>query len=280
MTRYSALALLLLAASPANAAEKTVDRTFQVSPGGTLIVDADSVSVRVSAADTNQVSVRMTARGSDEDLTTAKLEAFQKGEEVTVVMRLREGRSWFGRLFQDSEGQIQITVPKRFGINVQTSGGSVELTGTAGTARLRTSGGSITVRNVDGTVEAKTSGGGILADTIRGDVDANTSGGSVRLLHIDGKISGRTSGGSVQCSLVGLNRGILATTSGGSIEITLPQSTTANIEASTSGGRISTEFPLAKSEQDDHHIEGSINGGGAPIVARTSGGGISVNAGD
>jgi hypothetical protein len=46
MTRYSAIALILLAASSAHAAEKTLERTFTVSPGGALIVDADSASCR------------------------------------------------------------------------------------------------------------------------------------------------------------------------------------------------------------------------------------------
>jgi hypothetical protein len=97
-------------------------------------------------------------------------------------------------------------------------------------------------------------------------------------LNIDGKISGRTSGGGVHCSLVGLNRGIVATTSGGSIELTLPRSTTANIEATTSGGQITLELPVAKTRQDDGQVTGSVNGGGERIVLRTSGGGISVNA--
>ncbi len=280
MTRYCAIALILFAATAADAAESTVEKAFKVSPGGTLIVDAESASVRVSAADTNQVSVRMIARGSERELSAAKLEAFQKADEVTVVMRLREKRSWLWGFLWNSEGQIQITVPKRFGVTIHTSGGSVELTGTAGAATLHTSGGSITVRNVNGNVEAKTSGGGILAETIRGDVDANTSGGTVRLLHIDGKISGHTSGGGVQCSLVGLNRGISATTSGGSIELTLPRSTSGSIEATTSGGQIRSELPIAKTKQEDAHIEGSINGGGQRIVARTSGGSISLNAAD
>jgi DUF4097 and DUF4098 domain-containing protein YvlB len=278
MTRYAAIALLLLAASPAGAADKTFERTFKVSPGGMLIVDADGASVQVSAADTNEVSVRMTARGTESDLATLKLEATQTGDEVRVSMRRQGNGSWFRGLLGNREELIRVTVPKRFGIDVDTSGGSVELTGTAGAAKLHTSGGNISVKNVNGNVEAKTSGGGILADTIRGDVDANTSGGTVRLLHIDGKISARTSGGGVHCSLTGLNRGILATTSGGSIELTLPRSVTANLEATTSGGGIRSELPVATTRQDDGHMEGSINGGGQRIVARTSGGGISVNA--
>ena len=89
MTRYSAIALFLLAASSAHAAEKTLERTFTVSPGGSLVVDADSASVQVSGGATNQVTVRMSAHGSDEDLATMTLDAFQKGDGVTVTMRRR-----------------------------------------------------------------------------------------------------------------------------------------------------------------------------------------------
>jgi opacity protein-like surface antigen len=59
MPRILAIALILLVASPAQAADKTLDRTFAVSPGGSLVVDADGASIRVSGADTSQVTVRM-----------------------------------------------------------------------------------------------------------------------------------------------------------------------------------------------------------------------------
>ena len=129
----------------------------------------------------------------------------------------------------------------------------MELTDTIGPASLHTSGGDIVAKNVNGNVEAHTSGGEISADTIRGDVDASTSGGEIRLLHVDGKIRGQTSGGSVHCSLVGTNRGISASTSGGSIELTLPRATTGDIEATTSGG----EFEFRASSRDDG-ISGTV----------------------
>jgi DUF4097 and DUF4098 domain-containing protein YvlB len=154
----------------------------------------------------------------------------------------------------------------------------VALTGTTGSAGLHTSGGDISAKNVNGNVEAKTSGGGITTDAIRGDVDANTSGGDVRLLNVDGKIRGQTSGGDVQCSLVGINRGILVTTSGGSIRLTLPRAITASFEASTSGGEFSSELAMLTAEQRDGYAKGSINGGGQPINVRTSGGDISLRA--
>jgi DUF4097 and DUF4098 domain-containing protein YvlB len=276
MTRYSAITFVLLAASSADAADKTVERTFTVSPGGALIVDADSASVRVSGGDTNRVTVRMSLRGSEDDLGTVKFEAFQKDDGVTVTMRRREKHSWFKWGSWNVDAKIEVTVPRRYAIDIQTSGGSVELTDTIGRAKLHTSGGDIVAKRMNGNLEAQTSGGGILADTIRGDVDANTSGGDVRLLHVDGKIHGQTSGGSVHCSLVGLNRGISATTSGGSIQLALPRATTASIEAITSGGDFSSDLPVTTEKRQDGHFKGSMNGGGQRIDARTSGGDISL----
>jgi len=279
MTRYSAIALILLAACPAGAAEKTVERTFTVSPGGSLTVDADSASVRVAGGTTNHVTVRMTARGSEEDLASMKFDAVQKDDAVTVTMR-RGKEGWFKWRSWNGEGNIEVLVPERFGIRVHTAGGSVKLTDIIGPVSLHTSGGDIVAKNVSGNVEARTSGGGITADTIRGEVDASTSGGDVRLLHVNGKISGRTSGGSVHCSLEGSNRGISASTSGGSIQLILPRSITADIEATTSGGEFDSELPVAMTQRQDGHVKGSINGGGQRIDASTSGGGISLRAAD
>jgi len=277
MVRFSTIAFVLLAAGAASAAERKFERTFEVSPGGVLTVNADSASVNVSAGDTNQVRVTINVRGEDEDLAKATLDASQKDDGVTVIMRMRAKDSW-SQHSPIMDGRINVTVPKHYGIDVRTDGGSVELVNTVGSARLRTSGGGIVAKNVDGNVEAKTSGGGILAESIRGDVDATASGGDVRLVHIDGKIRGQTSGGSMKCSLVGTNRGISATTSGGSIQLSLPKDTTANFEATMSGGKFSSDIPFTATERRDEYVSGSINGGGETIEVRTSGGGVSLSA--
>ena len=64
MTRLLAVALVAIAAGSAQAAERTLDRTFAVAPGGTLVVDADVASVRVSGGDSPRVVVHMTYRAS------------------------------------------------------------------------------------------------------------------------------------------------------------------------------------------------------------------------
>ena len=280
MTRHLAIAVVLLAASSVHSAEKTLDRTFEVSPGGTLTVDADSASVRVSGTDSNQVKVRISTRDSEDNLANTKLEAVQGADGVTVTLRRERKFSWFNWGSWNGDQRIEVTVPRRYSVNVRTGGGGVDLRDTTGSAILRTSGGDVTAKNLTGNVELRTSGGTIFADSIRGDVDANTSGGDVRLLQIDGKIRGNTSGGSVRCSLVGANRGVLATTSGGDIELTLPRGVAGNLDASTSGGDITTDLPVTTTPLKDDHVRGSVNGGGQPIEARTSGGNIRLRVAD
>lgn len=269
-----ALPLAFLSTTSVHAAEKKLDRAFTVAPGGTLTVEADGATVRVSGVDTNQITVHMSAQGSEKDLADTTLEAAQAGNGVNVTLRRREKGGWFSWRSWSSEERIEVTVPRQYLVNVRTGGGGIELQDTVGAATLRTSGGDVTARNVNGNVELRTSGGTIVADAIRGDVDADTSGGDVRVLRIDGKIDANTSGGSVRCSLVGANREIRATTSGGDIELILPRGTTGNVEATTSGGDVSSSLSLTSSTQKDGRLEGLLNGGGATIYAHTSGGSI------
>src|SRR6187549_360083 len=174
MSRLSAIALVLIAAGSAQAAEKTFDRTFTVSPGGELVVDADGAGVHVTGSDGNKVVVHIVVRGSEKELADLKLDAVQKDNGVTATLRKsKQGMfSWGG---WSSEQDIHVTVPRRYMINVRTGGGSIDLKDTEGTASLNTSGGDVSAKNVTGKVKLRTSGGSILADAIKGDVDADTS---------------------------------------------------------------------------------------------------------
>src|SRR5436190_8485429 len=190
---------MLLAAGSTQAADKTLDRTFPVSPGGTLTVEADAGEVRVKASDGNQVVVHMVFHGSEKELAKTILDAVQKDNGVTVTMK-KDSHNWFSFSWGDSSADelIEVTVPRNYLVNARTGGGSVELRDTVGAASLHTSGGDISAKNVTGNIELRTSGGSIQADSIKGDVDADTSGGDVRVERIDGKIKANTSGGSVR----------------------------------------------------------------------------------
>ena len=324
-------ACLLVASLTAQAAEKRLDRTFTVAPGGRLTIDSDGSDLRVEGTSGNQVEVHILIKGSDRLLERMQLTADQAGNDVAVVAKrdINKWTDYFGSWSQD--GKVEVKVPRSYNIDIRTSGGDIlvgqlqgdaraktsggdihvtEVTGPVemqtsggdvrieqiqGNARLNTSGGDIEVAHVTGDLDAKTSGGyihlddisghvvartssgNVIANGVRGDSDLKTSGGDIRAT-IDGKIAAHTSGGDVTAELVGANRGISVSSSGGDLTVRVPKETTGALDAATSGGTVRTELPVTTTELGEHKLTGTINGGGNTIYARTSGGSIKLLA--
>jgi len=328
----SLLGICLVACSfAAQAAEKRLDRTFSVAPGGRLTIDSDGTDLRVEGTTGSQVVVHILLKGSERSLERMTLSADQTGNDVAVAAKHGSGKwtDWFGGWNVD--GQIEVQVPSDYNIDIRTSGGDIKVGKLNGNARGRTSGGDIQVADIHGPVEMQTSGGDIrieqvegatrigtsggdieiarlngdleaktsggyihlddvvgrvvartssgnvVARGVRGDSELKTSGGDIRAT-IDGKIAAHTSGGDVTAELVGANRGISVSSSGGDLTVRVPKDTKGELNAATSGGSVRTELPVTTTEMGEHKLTGTINGGGSPIYARTSGGSIKVLA--
>jgi DUF4097 and DUF4098 domain-containing protein YvlB len=208
------------------------------------------------------------------DITVEQLQGTARGKTSGGDILVKEIH---GPLeMQTSGGDVrveQIDGDTRLG----TSGGDVDIVRVNGNLDAKTSGGYIHLDDVVGTVVARTSSGDVIARNIRGDSELKTSGGDIRAT-IDGKITAHTSGGNVTAELIGANRGISVSSSGGDLTIRVPKSTTGQLDASTSGGSVKTELPVTTTEMSEHKLTGTFNGGGNPIYAHTSGGSIKVVA--
>jgi DUF4097 and DUF4098 domain-containing protein YvlB len=246
------------------------------------------------------------------------IEVSQDGANVTIRCRgnpsWRSSWSLFSRGYKN-EARYTITVPAKFnsrlktsggeirvqdltgdtqantsggglrfahlhgGLDATTSGGSIHLTDGEGTLKVHTSGGGIDVATGSGSLEATTSGGGIRVKDFNGPTRVNTSGGGLSLEHLVGEVHGSTSGGSIHAVLSApLGEATKLTTSGGGITVRLPENEAFNLDASTSGGSVRSEFPVASIGKAGHsHLKGTVNGGGKSVVLHTSGGSIQVN---
>lgn len=317
-----------LLATVADAAEKRLDRTFKVMPGGDLNVKVNSGNIKVKGSNANQVVVHMLATGSQNYLDQLKLSADASGNTVSVVAE-HESQSLFGWLRMGSHRiEVTVEVPRQFSVDLKTSGGDLDISQVSGTVIGKTSGGDIRLSQLAGSVRAQTSGGDVTAEHIegdtwvhtsggrikaesidgkldvgtsgggihlgningdtvahtssgdfsvagiRGDSDLSTSGGDIRATSLDGKIRVHTSGGDIDVELVGANRGIDASTSGGDITLRLPANTGAAVDARTTGGSVRSDLPVTTADFGKKSLKGKINDGGESIQARTSGGDI------
>lgn len=283
-------ALLIVSASWAD----TVERTFQVAPGGTLTLDTDlgSIDVRSVPGDRVRVRVEREARSGDDDDFHLSFE--QSGDDVRIEGEAPDSWGWRG--WNRFRVHFEIEVPEHYDLNLDTSGGSIEIAALTGDVDCRTSGGSIRVADVDGRVDCRTSGGNIDIGRVEGSVMAKTSGGNVHIDRSGGSVVAKTSGGNVTVDEVygaieatTSGGGVRATltsqpradcrlvTSGGPIEVRLADAVAVDLDAKTSGGKVHVDMPVTvQGTVGRTTISGRINGGGPQLYLRTSGGSIHV----
>ena len=271
------------------------DKVFTVQEGGEVIVDADAGTVKIDSWDKNEVSVVVEIEGTDSRADKYKVDFKQEGNTIHVTGKIRD-RSFFKWHVGNLEAYYTIYTPKKFNTTVKTSGGNVEsknLIGKAdyntsggnikaekmeGETSLSTSGGNVDALNIKGNVDAETSGGNVVCENITGNVKGYTSGGDVEFVGIDGRVKGGTSGGGVKVNVTGENKGIDVETSGGDIEIIVKQGIGADVDAETSGGSVDCDLPVTvHGKVRESELHGTINGGGNPIKATTSGGSIRIS---
>jgi hypothetical protein len=94
---------------------------------------------------------------------------------------------------------------------------------------------------------------------------------------VAGTIRGSTSGGSVSASLPSVSDSVTLTTSGGDVTLRVPADAAFDLDAATSGGSAGCELPVTiTGKKSGSRLKGQVNGGGRPVVLRSSGGDVRV----
>ncbi|MCJ8294207.1 MAG: DUF4097 domain-containing protein [Colwellia sp.] len=249
--KYAPIALFLMAGG---LQAKTYNEELNVAAGGLLKLETDVGAIDIDTHAKDTVLIEVNISGKDEDKMQVNIN--KSGDNVSIHGELN--RSGFGFGSTSIRVTYKITLPENYNIDVNTSGGSIE------------------IENLTGKVEAYTSGGSISVEEIVGDVNIKTSGGSLDLDNIIGKINAKTSGGSIKLKLPkNPTEDSKLKTSGGSITAYLAKDVAVNLTAKTSGGRVSSEFAVNGSISK-RKIEGTINGGGPELVLKTSGGSVRI----
>lgn len=287
---------VLAGMSEGQSGERKFEKKFSVTSGGILSVTTEVGSIVVTGGAAGEVVVVAEMEGRDRDMKEFEVTAEKTAKGVDVAGRFMKERRWFWNS-RDLEVHFSIQVPHEYGVTLTTSGGSIDIRNIKGDAKGGTSGGSLSVADVEGDVRLNTSGGSVKVErgkgllllqtsggsikvtTHEGDVDAQTSGGSIKIVDVEGKVQAETSGGGIAAELRGANKGATLETSGGSIDITIPESTAADVDLSTSGGWVTCDIPVSvKGKIDETSVRGTINGGGNVIRAHTSGGNVHLRA--
>jgi DUF4097 and DUF4098 domain-containing protein YvlB len=232
---------------------QTYNERFDVTPGAKLQIKTDVGSIEINTHSQNTIELKIMVDNDEDELFTYTTDL--DNGSLSVIGKLNSRQRWAKNL----QVKFILSIPQEYNVDLNTSGGSLNIENLVGELTARTSGGSITVGNIKGDTKLHTSGGSINTQTISGNLDAHTSGGSINVT-IDQQLTADAS----------------LHTSGGSITASIFESVQMDIHAATSGGRVSTNFVVDGSSKKQS-IKGKINGGGPLLTLKTSGGSVRIN---
>jgi len=138
---------------------------------------------------------------------------------------------------------FEINVPRNAMLTLNTNNGGISIDDFRGTAKFHAKNGGLSLNNVGGDLKGETTNGGVTVN-VKGD-------------HWDG------SGLDVETRNVG-------------IRLNLPQGFSAELEAGTTHGNLSIDFPITVQGRIGRHLETTLGSGGPKLRAITTNGGVSI----
>lgn len=162
-----------------------------------------------------------------------------------------------------------------------TGSGSIAFDRIGGTARISAGSGSIEGNEVVGRLEATTASGHIRVRQLDAGGEIQTSSGGMDLDQVTGDLTAHASSGSITVGgvLAAQHRWDLSSSSG-SIHLSLPEQTTAQVRLWTSSGGLSVNHPTSSQTTLGRHTWEGVIGRGTPtgwLTASTSSGSIHLN---
>ena len=222
-------------------------QTYALTPDGRIELDNINGPVHISSWDQNQVKVdAVKYADTKERLDEAKIEIDARNDSISIRTKYPDhNQSWnWGSHNNPASVEYTLTVPR--------------------TARLDE------IKLINGSLDVTGMSGEVNASCINGRLEAHDLSGRARLSTINGRLDARF--GQLASISVELN------SVNGSVELTIPSDSKAELEAETVSGGINNDFGLHVNHHNfvGHDLRGELGSGGAHIRLKNVNGRIEI----
>jgi DUF4097 and DUF4098 domain-containing protein YvlB len=222
-------------------------QTYALTPDGRIELDNINGPVHISSWDQNQVKVdAVKYADTKERLDEAKIEIDARNDWISIRTKYPDhNQSWnWGSHNNPASVEYTLTVPR--------------------TARLDE------IKLINGSLDVTGMSGEVNASCINGRLEAHDLSGRARLSTINGRLDARF--GQLASNSVELN------SVNGSVELTIPSDSKAELEADTVSGGINNDFGLHVNHHNfvGHDLRGELGSGGAHIRLKNVNGRIEI----
>lgn len=234
-----------------------ISRQFAVGAGGELKLQVRHADLKIRVQPGDQVYLRA------EGLTESDLEISHSGSLIQVLQRKGGHSGW-------RDASIELTVPARFNLDLDTGSGDVRVDGNLeGTLKVNTHGGDVSFDDILGEADIRSSGGDIEGGSIEGNSTVRTLGGDIELGSVGGALELSTHGGDIEVDRVA--NSLKARTMGGDVRV---GDVDAEAELSTMGGDIVVGRVSAWASLDTKGGDIELAAATGEVSAKTAGGDI------
>ncbi len=236
------------------------NKTFPVTAKPDFRLVTDDANLNIVSSDAKQIRVTVTTRGwkIPDDV---KVVERQEGDHVNVEVRMthKDHVSWgFNRSIR-----VDVSVPRETNLDLRTGDGNVGVDAVKGAAHIQTGDGNVDLNGLDGSLNAGTGDGNL---KVHGRFDELT------LRTGDGNMSIYVEPGSKPTSSWAMRTG------DGNLDLHLPDGFSADVDAHTGDGRITSDLPISTSGQlRENELRGKLNSGGNTLELRSEDGTIRLS---
>lgn len=234
-------------------------KTYNVAGNPELSVDTNDGEIRIHASDRKDIEAVVVSTGEKIGPSGVRITDTQEGNRINLTVKLT---NHWGIQWRRRSVRIEIETPRESNLNLHSGDGNIRALEVKGAVHIETGDGDVEAAGTDGTLQAHTGDGNIRVEGIYSALDLHTG---------DGTISAEAKQGSRMNSRWALRSG------DGNIELRLPESFSAEVDARTGDGHIELDFPVTvNGSVRESSIRGKMNGGGETLELRSGDGNITV----
>lgn len=256
--------------SGSNQQPESFQRSFNITPGGTLQVDNYKGTIHVTGSDSNQVVVDVTKRfeGNDADrkwwMENVQINFHNSNDRVAVEVKYPQQNCVFCWPDHDYTAavELEIRVPRQINVTLESYKPDIKVASVQGDIRIKSYKSPITIDSTTGSIRV---------DTYKDTVKLNN-------VTVRGPLEIKSYKADAEVNAKALGETATLENEKGSIVLRVPQN--AGLDVDYEGGRRSDfhcDFPLnMQSGSVDRSIHGTVNQGGTKLRLRTGKGSVSL----
>jgi DUF4097 and DUF4098 domain-containing protein YvlB len=260
----------------ADAAElrRVTERLIPFAPGGAVSIDDKNGRLTVEGWSRKEVRIQVTRRvrapsdaKAEELMRELQADVEVRNNRINIRSRFPKRHETIGVLDLLARRNISLQIDYYVQVPRETD------------VELLTTNGEVQARALSGSFEATTTNGDMHVGDLKGTTTLATNNGVIQINGVSGTTHAQSTNGAIYAEVhdVASKGEITLETTNGNVEAYFPSRLKATLDAVTTNGRISIDYPiLRQGVTSGRSIQGTINGGGARITLRTTNGNVDV----